>query len=69
VLAWTHDDLATIAKLAEVKAAIQAWSKPVTPVPVVGPTVETLAADVAILRSVLASQSTSTIPPSAVNNV
>jgi hypothetical protein len=65
VLAWTHDDLATIAKLAEVKAAIQKWqAKPAPLPPVVN--VEALAADIAILRSVMASQLTNTIPKSAV---
>lgn len=61
ILAWTHDDLATIAKLAEVKAAIQKWqAKPAPLPPVVN--VEALAADVAILRSVMASQLTNVKP-------
>jgi hypothetical protein len=69
IAGWEADDTVYMDLVRALRERRRSWATPVTPVPIVGPTVETLAADVAILRSVLASQSTSTIPPSAVNNV
>ena len=64
VLCWTHQDTKTIVLLDDVRKAIQSWNSPpaVAVPPVTTPTVEQLAADLAILRSVMASQSTSTRP-------
>jgi hypothetical protein len=66
-----HGDTESVAQIGVLWGKAMAWDdKPVAVVvpPVATPSIETLAADVAILRAVIASQSTSTIPPSVVNN-
>jgi len=65
VAGWCNSDIVFLTKLDECRQLQKAWN--VTVPAAAAPTVAELAATVAELQAKLAAQSTSTIPPAAVN--
>ena len=62
LLAWANGDMAMIELCADIRTLIKSWNSPPSPAT---PTIAGLAAELAALRAVVASDTTATIPVAA----